>query len=342
LGRFTLSTALTTSALIVTACGETPTQPDTTSDLSAAASSITYPPNSWTAKAPAPNTPYQLAAGVALTAGQRIAYVFGGHLNDFQSNRISAYNPATNRWTGKNASFIGWGTNGVGNIGGKLYISGGMQYSGEPGGTMLRSLYAYDPATDVIVRKADMPRQTAHGVTGVINGKLYVLEGECTDDLGPVFDCDGGAASRHLYRYDPATNTWATLASAPSVHRLGAGGVINGKFYVAGGLNNKTLDVYDPWSNTWRTLASMPATRHVGAIMNSKLWMIGGTGFESNQTTYVYNPVTNRWSAKAPYPGPARPQAAVPYPVEGQSHILAVGGSQGPEESPAPSQLYTP
>jgi N-acetylneuraminic acid mutarotase len=346
-GRFTAT--LTLCAVGLAACGENPTQPDTTADLAAAASAVTYPPNSWTARAPNPNMGalYEMAAGTALNpAGQRIAYVFGGHFMDFQSHTIMAYNHASNSWTEKNARFSGWGTNGVGNIGGKLYISGGNLYSGDPGGSMFRSLYVYNPATDVIVQKADMPRATAYGVTGVLNGKLYVLSGDCRDDEPPIFDCDVEINRRLLYRYDPATNSWATLPAAPHSHRGGGGGVINGKFYVAGGAS-RTLDVYDPWSNRWTTLAPPPAPRSVGAIMNNKLWMIGGSG--SNRTTYVYDPVTNRWFAKAPYPAPAAgsipqstPATAVTYPFGGQSHLLALGGSQGEDERPAPSQLYTP
>jgi hypothetical protein len=45
-----------------------------------------------------------------------------------------------------------------------------------------------------------MPRRTAEGVTGVINGKLYVLSGTCADDIPPVFDCDDPTVRRLLYR----------------------------------------------------------------------------------------------------------------------------------------------
>lgn len=345
--RLTLSLSL----LALAACGETPTQPETAGDLSAAASSFAWPSNSWTAKAPIPGPFFGLAAGAAINStGQRIVYLFGGNLMDMMNLHIYAYDMVTNTWTLKQPLFEGFANNGVGNIGGKLYISGGISYTGEPGGTMFPRLLAYDPVTDRLTVKAAMPRPTAYGVTGVINGKLYVLSGDCTDELPPVFDCERASVRRLLYRYDPVTDTWATLRPAPHFHLSGGGGVIRGKFYVAGGYGDAAsgyqastkLDVYDPSSNTWTTLAPMAAPRSTGAIMNSKLWMIGASG--SNRSTYVYDPVTNRWSTKAPYPtGQSAPSAAVPFPFEGQSHILTLGSGQGPNgETPAPMQVYTP
>jgi N-acetylneuraminic acid mutarotase len=208
--------------------------------------------------------------------------------------------------------------------------------------SMQRTLCAYDPSADCLTRKANMPRQTAGGVTGVINNKLYVLSGTCNDDVAPVYDCVDPIVRRLLYRYDPVTDSWITLAPAPHPHEHGVGGVINGKFYVAGGsggdgISNGFLDVYDPWSNTWKTLAPLPAPRSLaaGAIQNTKLWVI-----DFNRNTYVYDPVTNRWTTKARMPAGGFPSTAVPISTS-QSHILVVNGS-GPEFKPGPSQLYTP
>jgi N-acetylneuraminic acid mutarotase len=98
--------------------------------------------------------------------------------------------------------------NGVGKIGSKLYHSGGLR-----GGEAVYSseLHAYDYAGDRMIRKASMPKFTGDGVTGVINGKLYVLPGTCSTEDG---SCDLEPI-RQLYRYDPATNT-----GSPGGHRL--------------------------------------------------------------------------------------------------------------------------
>jgi hypothetical protein len=70
------------------------------------------------------------------------------------------------------------------------------------------------------------------------------------------------------------TNYWATKRSAQHYHRSGAGGVIKGKFYVAGGFDDHgnpvaALDRYDLGER--------------------------GTALRA----YGYNPATKTWNAKA-------------------------------------------
>jgi N-acetylneuraminic acid mutarotase len=335
--------ALVLGLFTLAACDQSPapTEPGPAGDQALDVASAALPPNSWTTRAAAP-VGFGVAVGAYLnSAGQRTIYAFGGHIVNVTIQSTMAYNHTTDTWTSKAARFRGTLTNGVGKIGGKLYISGG--YNDPSGGfnseSMTAALWAYDPAGDRLIRKADMPRPTAEGVTGVHNGKLYVLPGVCADEIGPVFDCGGGAADRLLYRYDPGTNAWTTLARSPRDHRGGVGGFINGKFYVAG--PGTALDVYDPNSNTWKGLAPMPAPRlaPIGGVMNSKLWVVGPR--ESNRNTFFYDPVTNTWKTRAPIPTGGAVAAAVTLPFDGQSHLLVVGGATDDEE-PLPSLLYTP
>lgn len=345
-----LNLGLTVGVLALAACGEptAPTQPGTAEDPTSAAPSFALASNSWTTKAPFPRS---FLSGIAVgvrnnAAGLPIVYVFGGNFLDIQSSIISAYNPSTNTWADKSAPFLAghsW-TNGVGRIGGKLYISGGYSVSGGGGlssESMNATLWAYDPAANTAVSKAPMPRPTAEGVTGVINGKLYVLSGTCADDSPPVFDCDDPTFERLLYRYDPATNIWTTLAPSPRSHRGGVAGVINGKFYVAGG-GSSTLDVYNPAANTWRRLAPLPQSLccSVGAVMNSKLWVVGW--YASSRNTYAYDPVTNTWKSRAPLPAGRMVQGAASLPFDGHSHLFVVGATLDEADEPAPSLLYTP
>jgi N-acetylneuraminic acid mutarotase len=351
--------ALMLSVFAFASCSEgtTPTEPAATADLSAAEPSHPWLPNHWTAKAPLQSDCLDsppcgltgVAAGVANNSrGQPIFYAFGG--TDGQGpggGGIHAYNLATNSWTVRPGNVPVFFTNGVGKIGGLLYFSGGYSFDNADGELRItRRVWAYDPASSRLILRAEMPKNTAGGVTGVINGKLYVLPGDCAGDFWPDPHYCAEGAIRQLFRYDPARNTWTTLASAPHFHANGAGGVINGKFYVAGGSakgigGTANLDVYDPVSNKWKALASMPAPRPfaAGAVLNGKLWVIGING--SNRYTYVYDPVTRRWATKASLPlGGATQAAAVINDSQGQAHILVVGGATGGK--PAPSELYTP
>ena len=207
-----------------------PVQSNDTKDPSPAEPSFALANNSWVRRARIPTARIAHAAGLLNNAaGEPVLYIFGGNdpIEEFPVRTIEAYNYVTNRWTTKASTLHAFHMNGVGMIGGKLYVSGGLVRTGD-GAVSLATLYAYDPVRDILTRKADMPRVGSEGVAGVIGSKLYVLTGTEADE-GDVF-------SRRFYRYDPATNKWTTLPSCPRFHRLGAGAVSKDKFYVVGGM----------------------------------------------------------------------------------------------------------
>jgi N-acetylneuraminic acid mutarotase len=212
-----------------------------------------------------------------------------------------------------------------------VYIPGGVDYSHSPPDK--NTLWMYDPATDRMIRKADMPRRTSRGVSGVIGGKLYVLMGACADC--PTNDW------RRLDRYDPVTNTWATLPAAPHPHMGGFAGVINGKFYVAGGSESAHVDVFDPATKRWTTVAPMPFSSAQGgtntsAVLNGRLYVVGMN--DPDRRTYAYNPATNTWNAKARHPTSGA-AAAVPVRLNGAPHMLTIGSGG---DTRVASYIYTP
>ena len=342
---------LTLAMLALMACDEssTPMEAGTALDQPPATPSLVFP-NTWMAAAPMPQEfrsqahplglwRFDVAAGVVNgPGGHSTVYVLGGRFEqtptDIPATTILAYDVPTDRWTIKAARFTGAATNGIGKIGGKLYISGGADLTGQPAQWTPTSsrLFAYDVAGDRLLRKADMPQRTAEGVSGVIDGKLYVLAGRCQEDL-----------CRRFYRYNPVTNVWVTLPSAPNSHRHGAGAVVDGKFYVAGGgaFPFRSVDVYDPATNAWQTLGLMPPRRQfaVGAAVRSRFYVIGIAGpdrsasLTADRNTVVYRPSTLTWSSLSGFPGPVgeggqfllRPAAAVPVFLDGVPRILTVG-----------------
>jgi N-acetylneuraminic acid mutarotase len=316
-----LSTVLLSGLTALVACDRAPTEPSSSAEPSTALA-VAQATGSWTTKAPMPTPRFNLSVGVATdAAGQQRLYAIGGiDPNTGPVATVEAYHFGSNSWTTKAPLPVALShANGVGNIGGKLYIS------------WSNHLYQYDPNRNTWTRKANAPRKTAQGVTGVINGKLYVLAGTCGD-------CANTTVSR-LFRYDPSTNTWdRSLPSAPSAHVQGAGGVINGKFYVAGGRDRNgrvtnRLDVYDPVTNRWSTLAPMPTPRSgvAAAVLQGRLYVIGSNSVspgEPQGMTEAYSPTTNRWTTKTPMPGAGRGDlAAGRITHNGKGYILAVGGT---------------
>lgn len=284
--------ALPIILLAIAACNEvtTPTQPDGTVSQLATSS------DSWAIRADMPGTTrYQVAtAGVENPAGAWTVYVIGGATGRGAGlSTVQAYNVATNTWRYKaplpNQRLL-WASNGAVTIRGKVYVNGGLV--GRE--LVTAALYEYDPAKNTWTRKRDMPRPSYGGVTAQINNKLYVASGCGIDSCGP-------SIYKVLYRYDPLTDQWTTLATPPGPdEHKGRGGAMGGKLYIRRG---NLIDVYTPSTNTWATKTSTgdPGQGSAGAAaMDGKLYLFGSG--ESN-TSRVYDPTTNQWSDVAPMPG---------------------------------------
>ena len=339
---------LTIFSLLVTSCGgeSGPTQPAITETT---VPSFAVAGGTWTTRAPMPTGRGELAGAVQNNSlGQPVFFAIGGlHTIQVRYLRtVEAYNFANNRWTPRASLPLALGrTNGVGVIGGKLYLSGGIHQPATGPLVYHPGLNVYDPVSNTWTKKADMPKRTTNGVSGVINGKLYVLGGYC-DNCGP------DKIAGRLYRYDPVTNVWAALAWAPNPHTSGAGAVINGKFYVAGGIGRDSepsnkLDVFDPLTGKWKTLAPMPTARSgvAGAAIQNKLYILGaGHGdprLPANQVE-AYDPVTNTWSTKTPMSPDRGSLAAASLTFGGRPYILAVGGFEEAAGGGNFNEAYTP
>jgi len=350
---------LLAAAASLAACGDTPTPTEPAGAAIPRAASITATvptsPNTWAARAVMePNFNFSgFTAGAAKNAaGQWVVYTFGGDAVDDEGGsgwQIRAYNVATDIWATKTTRVglsIRW--NGVGLIGNRLYYSGGWTWGESNFGNRLT---AYDFAADQQAVKADLPRFTADGVTGVYQGKiLYVLPGTCSGEGWPFAGyCDKEPYHR-LFRYDPATNTWGTRSQSLYYHRGGAGGFVGNKFYVVGGqdstgvyVNRWRLEAYDPTTDHWTARASMPSggttiTKCISvtpclfaAVLDQKLWVL-----TRDHRLLVYDPVTNGWTAKAKLPAATLPQAMVRVAIGAQSYLFVIGASK------TPSQLYRP
>ena len=344
--------AVALTALGLAACGDTsqPTQPDPEAGGPVPAPAFAVAVNSWTPKAALPTGAVALdAVEVTIAPGHSLVYALGGKVmgldHDDNSPAIHAYDLATNTWTQKQVmSGAPSNTNGVGKIGALLYFSGGNFNAGMDPPLILGHLYVYNPFTDVLTRKADMPLNTGDGVTGVMNRMLYVLPGTCNGDFGGC----ALAPIRTFYRYDPVTDTWATRRSCPHFHQRAGGGVINGKFYVVGGstggdggVATATLDVYDPVTNTWITRAPMPAAASFvkATVLQNKLFVVTSTNGVQGPKAYSYDPVTNTWKTRA---APPTAGALARIQLDGHAHVLSVGGPGLFDTPPAASQLYTP
>ncbi len=204
-------------------------------------------------------------------------------------------------------------------LNGKMYVIGGWD-DGKAAGLN----YEYDPATDKWTQKHGMPRAAHHAAIAAANGKLYVIGG-----FVPPKDTQiptGGAWEpiADVWEYDPAGDSWKSLAPLPTKRGAAVAVEVSGKIYVIGGAttvaNSKdpyftffgpslvlpTNEVFDPATNKWESRRPMSVARNhaYAAAVNGKIYVIGGrTGhafiLSATNTDVVeeYNPVNDMWSA---------------------------------------------
>jgi N-acetylneuraminic acid mutarotase len=325
---YLLSTALLAAAFGCQPDDSTPMGPEATVDA-VATPELAAAATGWVARKDMPSGTRTSVATAAVTQnGNSVLYVIGGENTSHHAlGRVQAYHVATNSWTWHPDLPIPLTrTNGAVAINNKIYVAGGT--TGDHGEQS--TLFMFDPATNSWTRKADMPQPTENGTSAVSNNQLYVVTScngeECIDDDAP-----------HLYRYNPATDTWATLASPPSSHIRGAAGFIGGKLYVTGGTGGdetRQVDVYDPATNQWSRGAPLGVQRWdmAGLAYNAKLYLISGYRKNADgsvtvvRATNIYDPATNRWTTGAPLPSGRVEMSASRVVLNGQSRIEVVGG----------------
>ena len=128
-------------------------------------------------------------------------------------------------------------------------------------------------------------------------------------DHGGFFYAVGGRPTIvDLDRYEPATNTWVSLADMPTGRGGLGAAVVGNAIYAIGGRTGSspcsggeltTVERYDIGTNTWSTVAPLPGARSdLAAVAHGgKIYVFGGckSGVFLGDVD-VYNPVTNTWS----------------------------------------------
>ncbi len=229
--------------------------------------------------------------------------------------------------------------------GGKMYVIGGW---GE--GKARGVNYEYDPATDKWTKKKSMPRPAHHAALAAYNGKIYVCGGFVPPEETQIPTGGAWQPIDDVWEYDPAADSWKTLAPLPGNRGAAVAVEAGGKIYVIGGVTTvegskdpfftffgpcqvlNTNDVYDPATNKWESRKPMAVPRNhafAGAV-NGKIYVIGGRtghGFilSATNTDVVeeYNPVADMWSA--PKERMPTPRSGGGYGTDGR-RIYCAGG----------------
>ncbi|MGH3004342.1 MAG: Kelch repeat-containing protein [Gaiellaceae bacterium] len=232
---------------------------------------------------------YAAVENPAVVALDGKLYVFGGSTDAFSGAVASAavFDPAMSEWTMLSSMQTARGGAAAEEIGGKIYVVGGM----DGAGASLASVEVYDPATDTWSTAAPMQTRRDNPGIAAIDGKLYLFGGRTRNADGTTLN--GTLSSVEMY--DPTTDAWTSRAPMPTGRRTMAVGVLEDRVQVMGG--ERTSDggafpqneEYDPVANIWRTLEPMPTPRHgaVSGVIDGFVYVAGGGPIAGSSFTNV-------------------------------------------------------
>ena len=184
---------------------------------------------------------------------------------------------------------------------GKLYVLGGYPPQMGPNRTS-RTVQVYDIASNSWQLGPELPQPNNHGMAASVNGKIYLIGGQTTDDQ------QGATAVNTVYELDPTVGAWVEKARMPTARSGGVAVAHDGKIYVAGGRVPRGNDfaVYDPAADQWEALPNLPSQRNhiVGAAINGRIHIVGGrlgNGLSplKSDANEVFDPQTRTWTTAA-------------------------------------------
>ena len=201
-------------------------------------------------------------------------YVSGGRVDfDTPTDIVEVFDPITESWSTTEPmpdSFYG-GHSSVA-LDGKLYVIGDSNL-----------MYVYDPDTNTWGAPITMPNYKGGSDSVVVDGKIYIID----------------AGSSIVDVYDP-TSGWSTAASLPSTldgSAAKAAVTIDGKIYV---IDGSSMGIYDPLTNSWSDGPSLwnYRTYFSSAVINGKIYVVGGQTGPYGNDVEVYDPTTNIWDQR--------------------------------------------
>lgn len=203
------------------------------------------------------------------------------------------YDPVTNTWSGAGSMI----TARIQAVAARLQNGKVLVVGGSDRTSYLASAELYDPDTDTWSSAGSMTTaRILHTATLLPSGKVLVTGGTGMMPGTPPF------ASAELY--DPATNTWSTVASMTTARRYHTATLMaNGKVLVVGGTDGtyflNTVELYDPALNMWTPKAHLTTSRdfHSATLLpDGKVLVVGGRSDGGLlASAEYYDPILDSW-----------------------------------------------
>jgi N-acetylneuraminic acid mutarotase len=221
----------------------------------------------------------------------------------------------------------------VGNYG---YVTGGLNTPNatDAGATILNDTWRYDPLTNSWTAMASFPGNNGNG--------MYFGAAFSIDDYGYVVGGKHGPNNYtdNMYRYDPMTDSWSTMADFPAGVRYQLAALsVTDKGYVGFGtdqdLYRQDWWEYKPSNDTWAERASLPASVRASSVtftLGERGYICMGTNGGVLGDLWEYDPFANTWTSRAPYGGSAR-KNAIAFTLGSRAYVGTGKGISGKKQS---------
>jgi len=225
----------------------------------------------------------------------------------------------------------------------EIYVLGALT-GGYPHETPIPRIYIFNPQQNKWREGAEIPADRRRGSAGatVYGDKIYLVCG--------ITDGHYDGHVTWFDEYDPATNKWRQLPSAPRARDHVSVAVADGQMVVAGGrlstarigkvldLTVPEVDIYNFKTNTWRTLLAaqnIPTQRagNSAVALGSKIVIIGGESPQklAHNQTEAFDVRTQTWSTLAPLQTGRHGTGAVVYKNKVYTAAGSANQGGGPE-----------
>ncbi len=211
--------------------------------------------------------------GSAVTSDGHYVYSAGGfNLSSGALDLFTRYDPLTNSWEALAPLPAPISESLAAYVDGKIYVFGGLITD-----TVQSTNYVYDVQSNNWTAGASLPGPRMQMGGGMYDGLVYLVGGYSANTVDP------SSFEDQTWRYDPASDSWATMAPILSPLGGAASGVINGQLYITGGRDAthpalRSLYIYDIASDTWDTGTDLPLDVNYpgGAAYQDHMWVMGG------------------------------------------------------------------
>lgn len=166
--------------------------------------------DTWAKKADMPTNRRDLTSAVV---NDKI-YVIGGRggaRNRRQLTTVEEYDPATNAWTQKADMLTERRDLSASVVDGIIYVIGGLGMKTQQTDVDIKTVEAYDPATDTWTQIADMPTARSALSTSVVNGQIYAIGGHSDAEVFSVIEVFDTGITTSVSPRDKLAATWATI-----------------------------------------------------------------------------------------------------------------------------------